>query len=242
MRNIVKGEVPQELIDEKSQIQFEKVLSQKKIQPQDCNIYRTVKDKLTELYKTKCCYCETKISGTEIEHFRPKNDYYWLVYSWDNLLPICSHCNKIKGKKFQTNKPKINSHNIVNVIQAQNLKQEYDIIEEPLLINPETDVITDETFVFEENGLMKSKEERFDFTIAQLKLNRPELLKHRKKLFDDLREKEDGLIWEEEDFVITKCKDIMKQLVKEAYNETNDYISLRKFLISFYRNCLQEQG
>ena len=105
MRNINKGEVTHELLDEKSQVQFTKVLIQQKVLPQDCSIYRRIENKLSELYKSKCCYCETNISGTEIEHYRPKNDYYWLVYSWDNLLAVCSQCNRKKGKKFPTKNP-----------------------------------------------------------------------------------------------------------------------------------------
>lgn len=83
------------------------------------NIYahRTVKDALSRVQHGKCCYCESKFSATSfgaIEHFRPKGavkqesgaekhypGYYWLAYSWNNLLVSCEVCNtRYKGSLF----------------------------------------------------------------------------------------------------------------------------------------------
>ena len=57
----------------------------------------------------KCCYCESRLGVTShkvVEHFRPKGavqqdpgqkmmypGYYWLAYSWSNLLMSCDVCN-----------------------------------------------------------------------------------------------------------------------------------------------------
>lgn len=64
----------------------------------------------------KCCFCESKIEDVsygEVEHFRPKAawqqakgskltrpGYYWLAYSWDNLLWSCKMCNGTHKKNL----------------------------------------------------------------------------------------------------------------------------------------------
>ena len=61
----------------------------------------------------KCCYCERKRDErreSDVEHFRPKAEvegaknhrgYWWLAYSWENLLIACKTCNqKYKKSKF----------------------------------------------------------------------------------------------------------------------------------------------
>jgi len=242
MRNIAKPlEIPAELIDEQAQRQFVQILANKKISESDCKIYRKVKLQLLELYEFKCCYCESKLSGTEIEHFRPKSEYYWLVFSWDNILPVCSQCNKNKNKGFFTEFPKIVTDAIITVIQAQNKIHNYNELEKPLLVNPEIDTILDDTLSFEKNGTMKSSNEfdKFSKTIELLKLNRPELLRHRKKMFDELHKKIAGLaIVAREDEITNAQKKIMQELVVDANSVENDYIALRKFLISYYRSLL----
>lgn len=65
------------------------------------NLYKTssVQKELTKIYYFKCAYCEKKLLDTDlhIEHYRPKSVYYWLAYSWDNLLLSCGQCNRKKG-------------------------------------------------------------------------------------------------------------------------------------------------
>lgn len=64
-------------------------------------IYQRVKPELENCHNGKCCYCETPLdANSEVEHWRPKSKYYWLAYSWDNLLYCCSFCNKTKLDKF----------------------------------------------------------------------------------------------------------------------------------------------
>ena len=45
----------------------------------------------------KCCYCEKleeQAKYRDVEHFRPKSSYWWLAWSWDNLLFSCIDCNR----------------------------------------------------------------------------------------------------------------------------------------------------
>jgi 5-methylcytosine-specific restriction endonuclease McrA len=52
----------------------------------------------------KCAYCEGKASHVahgDVEHFRPKSEYWWLAYCYDNFLYSCQICNQsFKGSKF----------------------------------------------------------------------------------------------------------------------------------------------
>lgn len=77
--------------------------------------YRVVKDELWRMQYMKCCYCEHKSKQmyNDVEHFRPKTradrspgsttleGYWWLAWSWENLLFACSTCNRTeKNARF----------------------------------------------------------------------------------------------------------------------------------------------
>lgn len=40
----------------------------------------------------RCMYCEDSM-GTDIDHFRPKNDFPEYAFQWTNYFLACSHCN-----------------------------------------------------------------------------------------------------------------------------------------------------
>ena len=100
-----------------------------------------VKDELINMFKGKCCYCETDITSAahgDIEHFRPKGaieineknlsypGYYWLAMDWNNLLLSCRICNAdYKGNKF----PLVNERKRIKGPLDKNE-------EEVLLLNP----------------------------------------------------------------------------------------------------------
>ena len=52
----------------------------------------------------KCAYCEAPtatVAHGDVEHFRPKDLYWWLAYCYDNYLYACQICNQTyKGKAF----------------------------------------------------------------------------------------------------------------------------------------------
>lgn len=102
-----------------------------------------VKAALLKMQHDKCCFCESKISHIsygDVEHYRPKGGYkqieqdelqtpgyYWLPYSWENLLLSCTLCNQqFKKNLFPLLDP-----------QKRALNHHDDIaLEQPLLINP----------------------------------------------------------------------------------------------------------
>lgn len=75
--------------------------------------YRTMRPYLREMQFYKCCYCEKygEDKYCEVEHYRPKaqarrapgraeSGYWWLAWTWGNLLYICKNCNNEKGSWF----------------------------------------------------------------------------------------------------------------------------------------------
>ena len=113
----------------------------------DSKIYghTNIKERLRSSQYGKCAFCEsnvTHISHGDVEHFRPKkfwvqNDkvgeegpgYYWLAYSFDNLLFSCQICNqRFKKNFFPIRRPEFR---VRNHHQAANLNKE-----KPFFINP----------------------------------------------------------------------------------------------------------
>lgn len=81
-----------------------------------------VKDALDRMFAGKCAYCEcyvAHVAWLHVEYYRPKKEvddgrnklrpgYYWLGYSWDNMLLACPRCNQRpnKGNKFPVGGPR----------------------------------------------------------------------------------------------------------------------------------------
>jgi uncharacterized protein (TIGR02646 family) len=70
--------------------------------------YRIVVRDLWRMQEYKCCYCERKLTQcfNDVEHYRPKSradrrpgctdthGYWWLAFTWENLLFACAPCNR----------------------------------------------------------------------------------------------------------------------------------------------------
>lgn len=148
---------------------------------------RDIKRKLNSLYKNKCAYCEQKVESFHVEHYRPKQTYYWLAYSWDNLISACAYCNEYKSTNFQITPPQstltVNNTNLRNI---NILSSGYDASENPDLINPE---VTNPygSIVFHDDGNVTSADASFTYTINTCRIDRTYLKDRRKKIIDDLR-------------------------------------------------------
>ena len=68
------------------------------------NLWKPAKKQLRKESNDKCAYCEadTKVvAHGDVEHFRPKNVYWWLAYCYDNYLYSCQICNQtFKSNRF----------------------------------------------------------------------------------------------------------------------------------------------
>ncbi len=51
----------------------------------------------------KCCYCDRRTipDHNDVEHYRPFGLYWWLAWTWENLLFACAACNRSGGKLDQ---------------------------------------------------------------------------------------------------------------------------------------------
>ena len=85
--------------------------------------YREVRGDLRRAQREKCCYCERKLEAKHepVEHFRPKLSavrsnrggvpgYWWLTWSWQNLLFCCWNCNTTKLDQFPLKGDSIHPH------------------------------------------------------------------------------------------------------------------------------------
>ena len=61
--------------------------------------WREFSQDLADAFGALCAYCEKRCRG-EVDHFRPKNRYPNLVYSWDNWLFACHDCNHAKRERW----------------------------------------------------------------------------------------------------------------------------------------------
>lgn len=63
----------------------------------DFTDYDIVKGDLAAMQHNKCCYCEKREEQPkyrDVEHYRPKSLYWWLAWTWENLLFACIDCNR----------------------------------------------------------------------------------------------------------------------------------------------------
>ncbi len=202
--------------------------------------YKTddIKQKLNEIYNCKCAYCETKVEQYHIEHYRPKSLYYWLVYSWDNLLLCCPFCNENKSASFAAaNQADINS---ISINDIHNLRDTYDSLENPEMINPEkTDISS--LLKFNKEGIICSTDKNVSSLIGICKLERDWLNKRRKELYDDFEKKILARKYEfqnGDNEAPIKLKGFIEDFITDSQNEIKEYLAFRKFIIKNMLNSL----
>jgi uncharacterized protein (TIGR02646 family) len=161
-----------------------------------------VRAALTEMFGTKCAYCEFEYAGgapPDAEHYRPKNEvetlektelprgYYWLAATWSNLLPTCIDCNRprtqtIDGETLVAGKG-IRFPLADESKRARRPGDEVD--EEPLLLDPTVDDPTAH-LRFGDEGIVRAADggagasRRGAETIKVLGLNRQDLVTARR--------------------------------------------------------------
>ena len=139
-----------------------------------------IKEALWTLTSGKCAYCESPLGPAlplEANHFRPamaamnldgelsQDHYWWLAYEWDNLLPSCAECARMKGSRFP-----VAEKRAAAPTRGQALEEE-----KPYLLDPGADD-AQLHLVFTDDGEVVSKDERGRVTIEVLGLNRRRLL------------------------------------------------------------------
>lgn len=146
-----------------------------------------VKQALSRAQHGKCAYCEIRIEsewGT-VDHYRPKGavrqtrsgieespGYFWLAYTWENLLVACSRCNMHKGDLFPLARPRDRAR--VEDSDA-GLAREAPLLIDPTAEDPELHICFDA-----ERAYAIDVGRRAGATIEMLGLNSPVLLDARR--------------------------------------------------------------
>jgi len=194
-----------------------------------------VKSILESIYHKKCAYCEKNVGDSyyHIEHYRPKSIYYWIAYSWDNLLLCCDKCNVNKGDNFKTEGEKA-TFNQESFGDIHKLSQQYNEIEKPKMIHPEFEDV-ESKLIFDEKGNIKSEDERVQYTIKTCKLDRTSANDSRKKILDDLKRKHNCKQFEykfkNDDERNGAIKGLIFAFKEDSENPENDYLAFRRWII-----------
>lgn len=165
--------------------------------------YRVIADAIWKAQHSKCCYCELRIpkSFNDVEHYRPKgfadrkpgcsltHGYWWLAFTWNNLLFSCPGCNRSSKKAQFPLEVGSTSLTAENVVPGD---------ENPLLIDPSSHInpVAHIEFVFTTIGITGNiaqwwarprNKSKFGLrTITVCSLNKDELLELRNKHVDSV--------------------------------------------------------
>lgn len=156
----------------------------------------TVREALGALFHDKCAYCESPDAPTAplaVDHFRPtsgalaadgtesRSHYWWLAYSWDNLVLACSDCTRAKGNRFPVDGPRLE--------RTDPVAQEHPLLLDPRGgLGPDGEDSPSRHLVFLADGTVASVTERGTATIDVLQLNRPTLVAARREAAAEVRE------------------------------------------------------
>ncbi|MDO6808881.1 HNH endonuclease [Zobellia galactanivorans] len=184
------------------------------------------------IYKRKCAYCEQKIEQSHIEHYRPKKKYYWLAFSWDNLILACPFCNLYKDIHFDLDGEIVtflnNDENLsrINVSSAS-----YDTTELPKMINPET-VNPLGHIHFERNGVIKSEDNRFSYTIEKCKIDRKYLNDRRRKLLKTFENDINAALVFNSGNTDDQEREIavlVRKFIRDSFDEESEFLAFRRY-------------
>jgi uncharacterized protein (TIGR02646 family) len=189
---------------------------------------------LNTIYYHKCAYCEQKVEQYNIEHYRPKSTYYWLAFSWNNLIMACPTCNQNKGTNFELEGQPVSFDNTeANLRAINNISIGYDQLEQPLMVNPE---ITDPSgqIEFQKDGLIISADKRFSYTIEKCKVDRSYLNDERRKLLEvftrDIRSAlVDNLQLADQQ---TEISSIVRKFVRDSLDNELQFLGFRRYAIA----------
>lgn len=207
MRKIEKSTItPPKLQEIQSEIAAELAQKKDKFKWQTRHYSDPIKEELKALYHNKCGFCERELSDFDgdnkftVEHYRPKEHYYWLGNEWTNLFPTCTKCNGNKGSDFPlfSEKKKIKKEDAPfneenQLIRLQCLATDANLLaEQALFLHPEVDNPFD-YFCVDKFGEIKPKKnlstydnERAKRTIDKF-LKRQNLAELRKKHIENYR-------------------------------------------------------
>lgn len=170
-------------------------------------LYKAAMPFLLRIFNDKCAYCEVTIVNNQpgdVEHYRPKGrvceedgkkvvvlrggaeiehpGYWWLAYSWANLLPACTDCNRRRRHGAERNA--FGKGDRFGILGSRAVHPEEPLVDEvPLLLDPtQPDFDPAKHFEFRSNGMLKPKTREAEYTCKLLGLNDREKLMPQREL------------------------------------------------------------
>ena len=196
--------------------------------------HTSVKNALLRAQHGKCCFCESRFGATsygEVEHFRPKGSvqqrrkqqteypgYFWLAYTWTNLLVICNRCNTTHKRSL-----------FPLVDDSARARSHHDDVdaEQPLFINPVQE--DPRQHIRFRGAAVVSITERGKETIEGLGLRRDALEEARRETLDYLRDFRDIVkISELGGNVEAELVERARKRLKEALEPNAEYSSMAR--------------
>lgn len=145
----------------------------------------------------KCAYCDAVMPPLEVEHYRPKSasqrargepaqrpGYYWLAYTWENLLLCCVLCNQ---PRRDTADEQTGKGMLFPLAQEEDrARSHHDDLarEKPLLLNPYED--DPDQHISYRQYIPVPRSERGKATIEVLKLCGKDQLARPRSTYEDL--------------------------------------------------------
>jgi len=195
---------------------------------------------LMKMSSSKCSFCEQILNIATTgsfkddeftrEHFRPKSKYWWLAYSWDNLLPICRKCNGIKADIFEINGSFRNYHpSDLSNIHA--LAADYHAIEQPNYLHPEHGADPEPLLTFTD-GMIYSSDTKAQNTINAYDLNRRELLLLRNEIYEAFMDEYTDILYSEKTPEDKKAdiESIYKTFLFNMHDSSNSFLAFRRYI------------
>ena len=201
-----------------------------------------VKECLQKIYNQKCAFCEQKITkcidnnledcSSTVEHYRPKSIYYWLAYSWDNLLWCCHRCNQNKDNNFYVQKKLGTFDKNTFFRKTHKTAIIYNRIQKPKMIHPELEsVLAKLSF---KDGIINSTDIRVKYTIDFCKLDRLDLNEKRLKIIEDFRMKA-----RKKNRLNKSYSDILDNLKKDFMNEKSEFRALKFWILQNHKSLVE---
>jgi uncharacterized protein (TIGR02646 family) len=186
-----------------------------------------VKSILREAHYKKCCYCETNNIKGDIEHFRPKVSYPWLVNVYENLLFACHDCNQKKSSKLPVENINATEPDNVSICNEK---------ETLIMINPADCIENELEIFFDRNGKINSRNDKMLKTIEVCDLNRADLIEKRIEVYKEF----------EKEIIVAKrfennagtINHIKLELIKPLRND--NFLSYKAFRKHIVRNFLSD--
>jgi len=226
------------------------------------SVWKKAKKQLKAESFGKCAYCESStdtVAHGDVEHFRPKSEYWWLAYCFDNYTFACQICNQsYKGSNFPRSGTGLTAPELAESftdaalgamaeglcpdpldeasLSAHNvaLAKERAHLPDPYAVDPEP------LFAWVADSVLKEVEVKarstrvaskraFAAAVDFLGLNRDELMRRRYKVYEVAKAFVDVLAATD---VPTSVRDLATEQLKKLMHESAEYAGMVRYFVN----------